>query len=170
MTTIKVDTNYINAKMDELISIASEEIILENVECSSTTLVPSECNSIVKKMIQFSKITFDKILVDALNIKSVGDNYSNLDIDLSNLASELDMNVESSMLPHIDLELYEYEPVSYNDLNNKINEISNKYENNGQSATNENNELTISDSVDPNDYNNIEEPSEPIDPSSTGGE
>ena len=104
----KVNVNYhvLSSKLSDIKSATN--IIKETVTdaYSSTTKVPFLEPQILSTMLENYKKTFQEIINAAIEVNNVMTAYSKLEMDLSKLADNLDMNVDLSQLVNkLDMEV-----------------------------------------------------------------
>lgn len=93
---IKIDTKYFKDFVPQIKAITSRFEDINSDTYNSTTRTPSNEPNVIITMLAASKSLFNKITSEIQMLEEISDNYEDLDLDLSNIASELNMQVEST--------------------------------------------------------------------------
>ena len=135
MAEIASDKDYLDSKMDSIISTASDGstgITIDSASYTSTSRIPSAEPEIENTLLTHIGILFQKIVKEAQSIKSVGVDFQDMDNFLEGVSTNLGFEVMSKDTPIVDL--IDYSNMSFEDLlNANIPSVPSNYKNTGSS-------------------------------------
>ena len=132
MTEIASDKNYLDGKMDSIISTASNGstgITIDSSDYTSTSRIPSAEPTIENTLLTHINILFQKIVKEAQSIKAVGVDFKDMDNFLEGASTSLGFDIVSKNEPLV--ELVDYSNMNFEDLlNANIPNVPTNYRNN----------------------------------------
>lgn len=108
---------------------------IDTLGCSSTTSVPSKEPDLLFKMISSSMNILNKMGQELVSIGKVGNKFSDMDNFLANEADKLNMDINSSLVPEIELKNYESRDIKSiipEDLLRELEDLKAQIDNNSE--------------------------------------